>query len=72
LREEIDFLKLCDFTLLNGLVLSADFITPNANVIFSVMLGVERSGRDIFYEGESKIIRNVATCCAVGYTAGWT
>jgi hypothetical protein len=24
------------------------------------------------YEGESKIIRNVATYCAVGYTAGWT
>jgi hypothetical protein len=24
-----------------------------------------------FYEGESKIIRNVATYCAVGYTAGW-
>jgi hypothetical protein len=23
------------------------------------------------YEGESKIIRNVATYCAVGYTAGW-
>jgi hypothetical protein len=23
------------------------------------------------YEGESKIIRNVGTCCAVGYTAGW-
>jgi hypothetical protein len=25
----------------------------------------------IIYEGESKIIRNVATYCAVGYTAGW-
>jgi hypothetical protein len=24
-----------------------------------------------YYEGESKIIRNVATYCAVGYTAGW-
>jgi hypothetical protein len=23
------------------------------------------------YEGQSKIIRNVDTCCAVGYTAGW-
>jgi hypothetical protein len=22
------------------------------------------------YEGESKIIRNIDTCCAVGYTAG--
>jgi hypothetical protein len=24
------------------------------------------------YEGESKIIRNVATYCAVGYAVGWT
>jgi hypothetical protein len=24
------------------------------------------------YEGESKIICNIATYCAVGYTAGWT
>jgi hypothetical protein len=23
------------------------------------------------YEGQSKIICNVGTCCAVGYTAGW-
>jgi hypothetical protein len=23
------------------------------------------------YTGESKIIHNVDTCCAVGYTAGW-
>jgi hypothetical protein len=23
------------------------------------------------YESESKIIRNVGSCCAVGYTAGW-
>jgi hypothetical protein len=23
------------------------------------------------YEGESKIIHNVDTCCAVGYTTGW-
>jgi hypothetical protein len=28
--------------------------------------------RQYIYEGESKIIRNVATYCAVGYTAGWT
>jgi hypothetical protein len=27
--------------------------------------------RFIYYEGESKIIRIVATYCAVGYTAGW-
>jgi hypothetical protein len=26
---------------------------------------------ECMYEGESKIIRNVATYCAVGYTAGW-
>jgi hypothetical protein len=25
----------------------------------------------LIYEGESKIIRNVGTCCAVGYIAGW-
>jgi hypothetical protein len=25
----------------------------------------------VIYEGESKIILNVGTCCAVGYTAGW-
>jgi hypothetical protein len=24
------------------------------------------------YEGESKIIRTVATYCAVGYSTGWT
>jgi hypothetical protein len=24
-----------------------------------------------YYEGESKIIRNIGTRCAVGYTAGW-
>jgi hypothetical protein len=29
-------------------------------------------GKRRIYEGESNIIRNVATCCAVGYTAGWT
>jgi hypothetical protein len=23
------------------------------------------------YEGESKIVCNVGTCCAIGYTAGW-
>jgi len=35
--------------LLNGPVLSADFIRSNANVILSAMLVLERSDRDIFY-----------------------
>jgi hypothetical protein len=39
----------------------------NLRVIFVIDINFLRH----FYEGESKIIRNVDTCCAVGYTAGW-
>jgi len=35
--------------LLNGPVLSADFMRSNANVILSTVLVLERSVRDIFY-----------------------
>jgi hypothetical protein len=43
--------------------------------IYNKQLKGNTTGRDyilLYYEGESKIIHNVATYCVVGYTAGWT
>jgi hypothetical protein len=43
-------------------------VVPQPKVIIQICTaGLKWS----IYEGESKIIRIVATYCAVGYTAGW-
>jgi hypothetical protein len=52
-------------------VLETYVISTDTKYITATSNHFNQSGR-YTYEGESKIIRNVATYCAVGYTAGWS